>query len=198
MVKKDCFLLPANSPKATVQAAVGAIPLGLGIDGGEEILAIAALSILITAPLGAWAIPTFAPRLLQKGEVDPTKVMMDNKIVLLTAISDSVEGKGVLTKTAEMARRSDSKVIVLHVIQSDISSNIDTLKSVLGQILADIDYQFLVREGSIPETILRVADDFRVSEIVMGKRNIHRDILMGSVSQNVLENSPIPVIIIDN
>ncbi|AUC61814.1 Na+/H+-exchanging protein [Cyanobacterium sp. HL-69] len=196
--KERLFLLPANSPKATVQAAVGAIPLGLGIDGGEEILAIAALSILITAPLGAWAIPTFAPRLLQKGEVDPTKVMMDNKIVLLTAISDSVEGKGVLTKTAEMARRSDSKVIVLHVIQSDISSNIDTLKSVLGQILADIDYQFLVREGSIPETILRVADDFRVSEIVMGKRNIHRDILMGSVSQNVLENSPIPVIIIDN
>ncbi len=35
---------------------------------------IAALSILVTAPLGARAIPTFAPKLLQKGEVDPTKV----------------------------------------------------------------------------------------------------------------------------
>ncbi|MGY6529187.1 MAG: cation:proton antiporter [Cyanobacterium sp.] len=196
--KEKLFLLPANSAKATVQAAVGAIPLGLGIDGGEEILAIAALSILVTAPLGAWAIPTFAPQLLQRGEVDPTKVMTDNKIVLLSAVNDSPETKGVLTKTAEMARRSNAEVMVLHVIQDDKSSDVDALKLLISQVLADIDYQFLVREGSTSETILRIAEDFRVSEIVMGKRNTHRDILMGSVSQNVLESSTIPVIVIDN
>ena len=61
------FLLPGNSAKATVQAAIGAIPLTQGIEGGEIILAIAALSILVTAPLGAWAIPTFAPKLLEAG-----------------------------------------------------------------------------------------------------------------------------------
>ncbi len=68
------FLLPGNSAKATVQAAIGAVPLAQGIPGGETILALSALSILVTAPLGAWAIPTFAPKLLQKGEVNPTKV----------------------------------------------------------------------------------------------------------------------------
>ena len=62
--RERLFLLPGNSAKATVQAAIGAIPLAQGIQGGETILAVAALSILVTAPLGAWAIPTFAPKLL--------------------------------------------------------------------------------------------------------------------------------------
>ncbi|AFZ48321.1 sodium/proton antiporter, CPA1 family [Cyanobacterium stanieri PCC 7202] len=195
--KERLFLLPANCAKATVQAAVGAIPLALGIEGGEEILAIAALSILVTAPLGAWAIPTFAPRLLQKGEVDPTKVMINNKIVILTAVNDSPETKGVLTKTAEIARRGNAEVIVLHIIPDNQGSDIDGLKLLTTEVLADIDYQFLVREGSTAERILSIAEDYRVSEIIMGKRNIHQDILMGSVSQRVLENSAIPVMIVD-
>ncbi len=47
------FCIIAYLPKATVQAAIGAIPLNMGIKGGELILAIAVLSIIITAPLGA-------------------------------------------------------------------------------------------------------------------------------------------------
>ena len=43
----------AYLPKATVQAAIGAIPLSLGLACGNSVLAIAVLSILITAPLGA-------------------------------------------------------------------------------------------------------------------------------------------------
>ncbi len=62
------FLLPANSAKATVQAAIGAVPLTQGIAGGETILTIATLSILVTAPIGAWAILTFAPKLLAPGK----------------------------------------------------------------------------------------------------------------------------------
>ncbi|MDJ0674956.1 MAG: cation:proton antiporter, partial [Calothrix sp. MO_167.B42] len=50
--REKLFLLPGNCAKATVQAAIGAIPLSQEIAGGEIILAIAALSILITAPLG--------------------------------------------------------------------------------------------------------------------------------------------------
>lgn len=194
--KERLFLLPANSAKATVQAAVGAIPLGLGIGGGEEILAIAALSILVTAPFGAWAIPSFAPRLLQRGEVDPTKVMLNNKIVLLCAIDDSSETRGVLTKTAEIARRSDGEVIVLHILEKNDSSNLEHLKLLTSQLLADIDYQFLVREGATAEEILVVAQDYKVAEILMGKHKKGQDIFMGSVSKNVLENSLIPVMII--
>lgn len=51
--KEKIFCVIAYTPKATVQAAIGAIPLSLGVESGEVILAIAVLSILITAPLGA-------------------------------------------------------------------------------------------------------------------------------------------------
>lgn len=61
------FCVIAYLPKATVQAAVGGLPLAYGIAGGEVILAIAVLSIILTAPLGAVAIPLAAPKLLAKG-----------------------------------------------------------------------------------------------------------------------------------
>jgi NhaP-type Na+/H+ and K+/H+ antiporter len=49
------FTTVAYLPKATVQAAIGAIPLSLGVPGGDVILAVAVLSILLTAPAGAVA-----------------------------------------------------------------------------------------------------------------------------------------------
>jgi solute carrier family 9B (sodium/hydrogen exchanger), member 1/2 len=60
--RKFCAI--AYIPKATVQAAIGGIPLALGIPGGDSMLAIAVLSIIITAPIGAIAIKRLAPRLL--------------------------------------------------------------------------------------------------------------------------------------
>jgi NhaP-type Na+/H+ or K+/H+ antiporter len=54
--KERLFCVISYTPKATVQAAIGAIPLALGIKGAEIILAISVLSIIITAPLGAIAI----------------------------------------------------------------------------------------------------------------------------------------------
>lgn len=47
------FCLLAYLPKATVQAAIGAVPLAMGIGAGEIILTVAVVAILITAPLGA-------------------------------------------------------------------------------------------------------------------------------------------------
>ena len=55
-------------PKATVQAAVGAIPLAAGIAAGNIILSVAVLSILITAPLGAIGIDMTYKKLLAKGK----------------------------------------------------------------------------------------------------------------------------------
>jgi NhaP-type Na+/H+ or K+/H+ antiporter len=63
--KERIFCVIAYTPKATVQAAIGSIPLSLGVVDGEVILAIAVLSILITAPLGAIAIHYSAPKLLE-------------------------------------------------------------------------------------------------------------------------------------
>ncbi|TVQ23416.1 MAG: peptidase [Spirochaetaceae bacterium] len=62
------FALIAYLPKATVQAALGAIPLSLGIAGGQEILSVAVLAIIVTAPLGLILIRAFGPRLLSAPE----------------------------------------------------------------------------------------------------------------------------------
>ena len=55
-LKEKGFCILAYTPKATVQAAIGAIPLAAGVASGELILALAVLSIVVTAPLGAAAI----------------------------------------------------------------------------------------------------------------------------------------------
>lgn len=64
--KERVFCMIAYLPKATVQAAIGGLPLASGMESGGLILAIAVLSILITAPLGAIGIKRSAPRLLEK------------------------------------------------------------------------------------------------------------------------------------
>ena len=62
--KERLFCIISYIPKATVQAAMGAVPLSLGVESGDVILAIAVLSILITAPLGAIGINYSAEKLL--------------------------------------------------------------------------------------------------------------------------------------
>ena len=47
------FCMIAYMPKATVQAAIGALPLAMGLPCGQIVLTVAVLSILITAPLGS-------------------------------------------------------------------------------------------------------------------------------------------------
>jgi len=63
-VPERMFCMLAYLPKATVQAALGSVPLAMGIARGEEILALAVLAILLTAPLGLMGIRIFGPRLL--------------------------------------------------------------------------------------------------------------------------------------
>mgnify|MGYP001121362459 CR=1 FL=1 len=59
------FCVLAYWPKATVQAAIGAVPLSLGAPHGEFILAVAVLSIVVTAPLGAIAIRLTGDKVLK-------------------------------------------------------------------------------------------------------------------------------------
>ncbi len=65
-VKERLFCVVSYTPKATVQAAISAIPLQMGVASGDVILAIGVLSILITAPIGAIAIKKTAPILLDE------------------------------------------------------------------------------------------------------------------------------------
>ncbi len=67
-LKEKVFCMIAYTPKATVQAAIGGIPLALGIASGELILTIAVLCILITAPIGAFFVDRFYKKLLKTEE----------------------------------------------------------------------------------------------------------------------------------
>lgn len=62
--KERLFCVISYIPKATVQAAMGAVPLAAGVKSGELILAIAVLSIFVTAPLGAIGIKVAGEKLL--------------------------------------------------------------------------------------------------------------------------------------
>lgn len=68
LFKEKMFVVVSYLPKATVQAAIGSIPKIAGVANGDLILAIAVLSIIITAPLGAILIDRLAPVLLKKEE----------------------------------------------------------------------------------------------------------------------------------
>lgn len=62
--KERMFCMVAYTPKATVQAAIGAIPLAMGLACGQQVLTVAVLSILITAPFGAICVDHFYKKLL--------------------------------------------------------------------------------------------------------------------------------------
>lgn len=64
MEKLFCML--AYLPKATVQAAIGGIPLSMGLSCGDAVLSVAVLAIIITAPLGAFLIDLTYKKLLNK------------------------------------------------------------------------------------------------------------------------------------
>ena len=62
--KEKLFAMIAYTPKATVQAAIGGIPLSLGLACGDIVLTVAVLAIVLTAPLGAFAIDLSYKKLL--------------------------------------------------------------------------------------------------------------------------------------
>lgn len=64
--KERIFIMMAYTPKATVQAAIGGIPLALGFSCGDTILTVAVLAIVLTAPLGAFAIDLSYKKMLSR------------------------------------------------------------------------------------------------------------------------------------
>lgn len=64
--KERLFAMMAYTPKATVQAAIGGVPLALGMACGDIVLTVAVLAIVLTAPLGAFAIDLTYKKLLKR------------------------------------------------------------------------------------------------------------------------------------
>lgn len=66
--KERLFCIFSYLPKATVQAAIGSVPLAMGLSCGRSILSVAVLGILVTAPLGSILMDRSYQKLLQKTE----------------------------------------------------------------------------------------------------------------------------------
>ena len=64
--RERLFCMIAYLPKATVQAAIGSVPLAMGLPCGQIVLSVAVLAILITAPLGALGMDLTYKHLLKK------------------------------------------------------------------------------------------------------------------------------------
>lgn len=64
--KERLFCMLSYTPKATVQAAIGTIPLAMGLDCGSIVLTVAVISILVTAPFGAICIDKLYKSMLKK------------------------------------------------------------------------------------------------------------------------------------
>ena len=65
-LKERVFCMLAYTPKATVQAAIGGVTLSMGLACANTVLTVAVLAIIITAPLGAFAIDMTYRKLLKK------------------------------------------------------------------------------------------------------------------------------------
>jgi solute carrier family 9B (sodium/hydrogen exchanger), member 1/2 len=101
--REKMFCVISYIPKATVQAAIGAIPLEAGVPGGEVILAVAVLSILVTAPLGAIGISIMGERVLEKEEVNVYRFKVLREALKLPRVGERVRHKlhGTVWKVIE-------------------------------------------------------------------------------------------------
>lgn len=91
--KEKLFCVVAYVPKATVQAAIGAIPLAAGVASGEIILAVAVLSILLTAPLGAIGILFLGERVLDREERPVYRFQQIRENLALPRVGERVRSK---------------------------------------------------------------------------------------------------------
>lgn len=193
------FMVVGDMAKATVQAAIGGIPLAMGVAGGEYILAIAVLAILITAPLGAFGTVFLAPRMLEKGEVDPTKITVYESHRFLVAFDGSPSSHAALHRAARTARQLDADLVLLNVrFPGSRELSREELESALGPA-RDIASEIVVAHGSPAEAIIETAETRGADYIYIGKRaaSTTERLLMGDVTEEVITLAEIPVITVD-
>ena len=106
-MKERLFCMIAYLPKATVQAAIGSIPLTMGLSCGKIVLTVAVLAILITAPLGAFGVDASHKRLLQKEppierDTEITKKYKKYQLLSIPNQNPGCYNEGAIIKNASM------------------------------------------------------------------------------------------------
>lgn len=114
------FIVISYIPKATVQAAIGGTPLiamqaaGMNTQPGQIILAVAVLSILLTAPLGAWAIAFVGNRVLKEEWGEPGE-MKDVSNVTEEEFARLLKADEAMDSDVPIVRRTDKIKHVLNI-----------------------------------------------------------------------------------
>ena len=191
------FMAAGQMAKATVQAAIGRIPLALGLPHGEYILAISVLSILTTAPSGAFAISYFAPRWLEKGEIDPIKVTIQKNYKFLIAYDGSGDVEEILREAARIARQVDAELLVLALGQED--GRLQDLKSTLAVLTRDIEHKLIIKTGDHVKEVIAAAQQESVDYVFVGKHEYLTSIQNkeeDSTVEGLLSESEVPVIVV--
>jgi Zn-dependent M28 family amino/carboxypeptidase len=131
--KERLFCMISYTPKATVQAAIGAVPLSMGLACGNLVLTAAVLAILITAPVGAAVIDSTYKKLLKygakafisfSGDITDTKETsdLDNK-----ELRDVLRKKGIIpgvhmrVNTATQLVKDNPKELTLEIEQDEFT-----------------------------------------------------------------------------
>ena len=127
-LKERLFCMIAYLPKATVKAAIGGIPLSMGLNCGETVLTVAVLSIIITAPLGAFLIDLTYKKLLTKNTLQK-QIKLYNciifyfKVVLFMNVTLKRDG---LTLRGELLKPDVEKcpiLIIFHGFMANIGKD---------------------------------------------------------------------------
>ncbi len=205
-LKERNFMLVGQMAKATVQAAIGGIPLAAGLPEGEYILAISVLAIIVTAPLGAFGIDLFAPKLLKKGEIDPTKINVHEEYRFLVAIDHTRLAREALREAARLARQVDGELVILNIEQSDKPNISQEELTEELEIASDIEHEIIFKISDEPaNTILDIAEKYNIDYIYLGKygdtgeklRSNGVDNIVGGVAKFVGSRAEVPVILVD-
>ncbi len=192
------FMVIGQMAKATVQAAIGGIPLAMGVPHGEYILALAVLSILFTAPAGAFGTAFLAPKMLTKGEVDPTKVTVKSNYKFLVAMDGSPASQRALKEAARIARQADGELIILHAFfENEVKLSREEIENEL-EIARDVAHELIIVEGNPAEMIVETAVKEGADYVYMGRKglNSHKKTKIGDTAEIVMAHSDIPVILI--
>ncbi len=137
---------------------------------------------------------------------------------VLIALDYDVTSKKVAEEGYSLAQSMNGETILLHVISElpvyysesnyshefsvdmmgDLNKTTKVFLDKAKKHLGDDAVQIVLKEGEIADTILKTAKDMDVDIIVMGSHN-HKwleSIILGSQAENILTNSPIPVLIV--
>lgn len=200
-LSERAFMVVGDMAKATVQAAIGGIPLAMGVAHGEVMLAISVLAILITAPIGAAGTAYLAPRMLQRGEVDPTKVSVREQYRFLVGVDGSEAAVAALRRATALSRQAEgSEVVLLHVRPNRHAGSAHKTLARELELVSDVPHRLEIRHGSPAEEIVAAASELQVDFVLLGKANRPRieRLLLGDVARQVVENSPAPTILVEH